>query len=73
MLDAHDDIAVRDGLSPRDRAEHRGVRHAEQPQLAFVSAQCLQHVVKGRSHLSRVYQTAMLLVAQALPPAIRLA
>src|ERR1035438_8466535 len=66
----HIDIAVRDGLSPRDRAEYRGVGHAEQPQLALVGAECLQHVAKGQSHLSRVYQTAIPLVAQALPPAI---
>src|ERR1035441_3811449 len=54
----HIDIAVRIGFSPRDRAEYCGVRHTEQPQLAFVSAESSQDVVKGRSHLSpRVYQT----------------
>src|ERR1022692_3316428 len=55
----HVDIAVRDGLPARDRAEYRGVRHAEQPQLALVGAESLQHIVKGRRHLPRVYQTGM--------------
>src|ERR1022692_972981 len=56
----HVDIAVRTGFSPGDRAEHRGVRHAEQPQPVLVSGESLQNVAKGRGHLSpRVYQTGM--------------
>jgi hypothetical protein len=52
------DIAVRAGFSPRKRAEHRGVRHAEQPQLALVSAESFEHVAESRGRLSpRVRQT----------------
>lgn len=41
----HIDIAAGIGISTRNRAEHGGVRPAEQPQLAFVSTKRLQHVV----------------------------
>src|ERR1022692_3789784 len=56
----HVDIAVRTGFSPRHGAEYRGMRDAEQPQLALVGAESAKHVVEGRGHLSlRVYQTGM--------------
>src|ERR1017187_10045286 len=72
----HIDIAVRTAFAPRDRAEYRGVRHAEQPRLALVGAKSLQHVAKGRMHLPRVYQTGMpgpgIAARAALRPLIQL-